>query len=448
MIFCRTTKEILCEVGINRKSARYDKPYYKIYQILKRIVFDKEELTLELYAATKLLKNSKVGGAWRKCLFSSNARSVIAREGNAVLNSVSILKAKDLEEFNENFFKMMHLYKAEATLSDYFDLNRRYFKATDVVIFEDGQVKLDVLPKCYVSIIGENLLQIAFEETELLSKEVSLKEIDNCFDVQLELLYSKLGRTLGKSVTDKESAKQVIKDERYERFNRLIDERFSRENLITLLIYFEERNDDEIRKMITDNADVPTMFEYVLGISWYIISDRQGDVLEYMNLSLEADLLPKTHAGGGEADIVWKYPLTYMYPKHTLLIEATLADGTNQRRMEMEPVSRHLGDYLLKNPDDEAYCVFITTFLNNNVISDFRARRYMEYYDSSGDDYITGMKILPLQTTELKTLLKFEVKYPQIYKMLDKAYNSEGAPKDWYENNIVRETGLYNGEEI
>ncbi len=442
------TEEILCEVGINRKSARYDKPYYKIYQILKRIVFDKEDLALELYAATKLLKNSKVGGAWRKCLFSSNARSVIAREGNAVLNSVSILKAKNLEEFNEKFFKMMHLYKAEATLSDYFDLNRRYFKATDVVIFEDGQVKLDVLPKCYVSIIVENLLQIAFEETELLSKEVSLKEIDNCFDVQLELLYSKLGRTLGKSVTDKESAKQVIKDERYERFNRLIDERFSRENLISLLTYFEERNDDEIRKMITDNADVPTMFEYVLGISWYIISDRQGDVLEYMNLSLEADLLPKTHAGGGEADIVWKYPLTYMYPKHTLLIEATLADGTNQRRMEMEPVSRHLGDYLLKNPDDEAYCVFITTFLNNNVISDFRARRYMEYYDSTGDDYITGMKILPLQTTELKTLLKFEVKYPQIYKMLDKAYNSEGAPKDWYENNIVRETGLYNGEEI
>ena len=26
-----------------------------------------------------------------------------------------------------------------------------------------------------------------------------------------------------------------------------------------------------------------------------------------MNLSLEADLLPRTHAGGGEADIVWEY---------------------------------------------------------------------------------------------------------------------------------------------
>ena len=125
-----------------------------------------------------------------------------------------------------------------------------------------------------------------------------------------------------------------------------------------------------------------------------------------MNLSLEADLLPKTHAGGGEADIVWKYEMTYEYPKHTLLIEATLADGQNQRRMEMVPVSRHLGDYCLAHHEDEAYCVFITTFLNNNVISDFRARRFMEYYNNAGTKYITGMKILPIQTTELKNITK------------------------------------------
>lgn len=185
---------------------------------------------------------------------------------------------------------------------------------------------------------------------------------------------------LGKSVTDKESARKVIKDERYARFNRLIDDKFDKETLITLFNHFEGRNDDEIRALVTDNADIPTIFEYVLGIAWYVISDREGDVLDYMNLSLEADLLPKTHAGGGEADIVWKYEKTEWYPKHTLLIEATLADGSNQRRMEMEPVSRHLGDFCITHPEDEAYCVFVTTYLNINVISDFRARRYMEYY--------------------------------------------------------------------
>ena len=36
----------------------------------------------------------------------------------------------------------------------------------------------------------------------------------------------------------------------------------------------------------------------------------------------------------------------------------------------------------------------------------------MEYYNSAGTDYITGMKILPLQTSELKTILKFDIKTP------------------------------------
>ena len=296
----------------------------------------------------------------------------------------------------------MHIFKAKATLSDYFDLNRRYFKITDIVLFEDNKVKLDVLPECYIDMISDRLLDIAFCKTELLQKNAPLKAIAAFFDIDIYELY--------------------------ERFNKLIDDKFDKDTLINLFNAFESRNDDEIRNMVTDNADIPTIFEYVLGVAWYIVSERKGDVLEYMNLSLEADLLPKTHAGGGEADIVWKYDKTEVYLKHTLLIEATLADGSNQRRME-----------------DEAYCVFITTYLNNNVISDFRARKYMEYYNNAGE-YIKGMKILPIETKELKTLLKFDVKYPQIYKMFDTAYHSEGAPKEWYENNIVKETGMYNGE--
>lgn len=439
------TEELICNVGINRKSAKYDKPYYKLYTILKNIVFYKENLALEFYEATKRLTNSKVGSAWRKYFFNSNARNVIARKGIIVLNAVPILSVASEKQFNEEFFRIMHLFKAKATLSDYFDLNRRYFKITDIVLFEDNKVKLDVLPKCYVEMVGKHLLEVAFEQTAQLPQNVHLQEIASFFDIDTSLLYQKLGQVVGTSVSNKAMAQKVIKDERYARFNKLVDEKFDKNTLLTLFNDFESRNDDEIRTIVTDNADIPTIFEYVLGVAWYIISERKGDVLEYMNLSLEADLLPRTHAGGGEADIVWKYEGTDVYPKHVLLIEATLADGSNQRRMEMEPVSRHLGDYCLAHSDDEAYCVFITTYLNNNVISDFRARKNMTYYNASGTKYISGMKILPIQTTELKTLIKFDVKYPQIYNMFDTAYKKEGAPKEWYESNIVRETRMYNG---
>ena len=442
------TEELVCNAGMNRKSAKYDKPYYTLYTILEKIVFAKENLALELYEATKKLTNGKVGGAWRQYFFSSTARSVIKRKGLTVLKPVPILNAVSQEQFKEEFFKIMHLFKAKATLSDYFDLNRRYFKITDIVLFEDNIVKLDIVPKCYIGMIGEQLLPLAFSATELLTAETDLEDIALCLKFDRELLYRQLGKELGANISSKDIAQKLIKKERYARFNKLIDEKFGIDTLIALFSHFENRNDDEIRCLVTDNADIPTIFEYILGIAWYIISQRKGDVLEYMNLSLEADLLPKTHAGGGEADIVWQYDKTAEYPPHTLLLEATLADGSNQRRMEMEPVSRHLGEYLLAHPHDEAYCVFVTTFLSHNVISDFRSRKNAFYYNVSGTKYVEGMKILPIQTSELKTLLKFGVKYPQIYHMLDEAYKQNGAPKEWYEANIVKETGKYEYKKI
>ena len=63
-------------------------------------------------------------------------------------------------------------------------------------------------------------------------------------------------------------------------------------------------------------------------------------------------------------DITYRYNATPGYPEHTLLIEATLAEANAQRRMEMEPVSRHLGDFLLRDNRQEAYALFVTTFLH------------------------------------------------------------------------------------
>lgn len=102
-------------------------------------------------------------------------------------------------------------------------------------------------------------------------------------------------------------------------------------------------------------------------------------------------------------DITYRYNASPSYPEHTLLIEATLAEANAQRRMEMEPVSRHLGDFLLRDNRQEAYALFVTPFLHLNVISDFRGRKQMLYYSSDGEQCINGMKIIPLNTAELKT---------------------------------------------
>ena len=101
-----------------------------------------------------------------------------------------------------------------------------------------------------------------------------------------------------------------------------------------------------------------------------------------------------------------EYDTSSDYPAYSMLLGATLADSTNQRRMEMEPVSRHLGQHLLKNGNLNSYCVFATNFLHINVISDFRSRKNTPYYDSQDySKYVDGMKIIPLETAELKTII-------------------------------------------
>lgn len=63
----------------------------------------------------------------------------------------------------------------------------------------------------------------------------------------------------------------------------------------------------EIYEMVTNNANIPAIFEYTLVITWYKISGRQEKILDYINLSLDNDILRIFHATGGRKDITYKY---------------------------------------------------------------------------------------------------------------------------------------------
>lgn len=431
------TQDLFCNIGMNRKSRDYDRYYFPFYNELKEVVLNNKTDLMPLYEATKKIKG-KSKTFWSSYIFKNFNRGGIQKNGRAYLTNADILKAKNETNFKELFFKIMHLFKMKSNLSDYMDLNRRYFRTTETVIFADSKVEFDIMPKCYFANISDKLLSVAFVKNDNLFDDVNLAEISPIFDVDIDALYEQLGTKVGRTVTTAVEAKVIVKDERYIRFNKLIDEKFSNETIINLLTKFEERDDAYLRSYITDNANAPTMFEYVLGIAWYKISDRQGDILDYMNLSFEADLLPKTHAGGGEADIVYLYKQTPNFPEHTLLIEATLAENTGQRVLEMESVSRHIGEYCLKNKEKEAYCVFISTKLLLNLISDFRARKIMPYFSPDGENFVDGTKILPLKTTELKTILEKDIKYIQLYPLFEQAYKSTIGVKNWYQEEIVK----------
>ena len=429
------TESLICEIGLNRKSRQYDKPYFKLYEALYRVfVEDDIDSLSSVYSATK---DIKIGKWWRSYLFDTTSETAIGKFPSDHLKVTLFNGVTGEIELKKAFFKTMHLFKAKATLSDYLDLNRRYIKTTDIVLFEDDTVKLDVVPQYFFKSVMDQLYSDIFVKSELLYENCSIESISACLVVSDDTIIDGINEELGLSVTTIEAARKALEDNRYQRLQHLIDTKFTDENLLSLLDYFEDRNDTEIRNMVTDNADVPTIFEYVLGILWYKASERQGKILDYMKLSLDADLLPKTHAAGGEADIVYEYCATEAYPEHTLLLEATLADSTNQRRMEMEPVSRHLGRHLIRTGNLNSYCVFATNYLDINVIADFRGRKSMPFYDTQ--DYsksVNGMKIIPLQTSELKKIISNGRTYKELYPLFEAAFNSTLPPHEWYNKNI------------
>ncbi len=429
------TEETFYKVGLNRKSKDYDRTYLPLYNAIKNVYFDDDKSSkaiLTLYEASNI---GNIKTHWRKLLFKTSSSSSIKKSPQKQLQTANMFSnLEDEKSFKTTFFKTMHLIKIKRTLEDYFDLNRRYLKISDILLFADEQIKFDIIPKYYFSLLPDDFYNLAFEKSDKLDKLQTLEEISSFLkldEVKLLNVINKVNKTSFSKIGD---IKQFVADERIKRFNKLIDEKFTDNQLIYILQLISKRADKEIQELVSDDADIPTIFEYILGIAWYKISERKGNILSFMNLSLEADLLPKTHAGGGEADLVFQYEAENCYPKHSLLIEATLADSTNQRRMEMEPVSRHLGEYIISHKNIESYCVFITNFLHINVISDFRNRRKMEYYGGkNGEDVIKGMMITPLENELLATILKNKITYSKLYKLFHEMQDSVLAPKEWYE---------------
>ena len=431
------SENLIITVMMNRKSPQYSKPFYEFYKALHTVLMENDFSEKSMKKLENSITDCKTTRTSIRKLLYATTKNVV-KGGKKTFKTDILNSVKDEKSFKELFFKICHVAKTLNNLEDYGDLNLRYFTMSDCLITKDKTVKFDTLPKIYFAMVKECLKELSFTACDLLYKSINLNEIAPELVVNPEEFYKNVAKEIGTETYDRKEIQKILDKERYERFNKLLEEKFTDEKLLLILDNFKNRKtsndeyDEEIKKLVSSNSDGPTSFEYILAVIWYKISNYQGDVLTYMNLSLDADLLPKTHAGGGEADIVWKYEKTSDYPKHDLLIEATLSDSTNQRRMEMEPVSRHLGEYLCENKTSNAYCIFLTNYLNMNVISDFRMRRNQPYYGNNGDK-ISGMNIAPMETDLLKVIIQTNLKYKKLYDIINKNFESSLEPKEWYE---------------
>lgn len=428
-------------IDMGRKGTKYVEPMYNFFEALYRISkkdFDEEALdTIIKFIKKQTKKNSKVAKYWKEYLRYSS--KMLTEEYLEDIKEIPLFNFKNKTEYTIEFFKVMHTAKWKATLEDYADLNKRYISLSDIVIFEDDKIELDVFPKYFFLNISKEIVNTEIldkdEYNNFISTDIELNKIYECLNVNVDEIIYQIQADYPDRVVNKDSIKTFIEDEKLRRFNELIDNKFNENQLVQLFTYIENNDRSAINEYVDWNSDVPTIFEYILGITWYRFSNRSGNILEYMKLSLDANLLPKTHAAGGTADIVYEYNKTNNYPEHKVLLEATLTESTSQRKNEMEPVSRHLMREIQENDNDDTYAVFVANILQEEVLSDFRSRK--NYQFRGKNSVKSGLKIISLSIRDIIKLINIKIQYSKLYKIFDEAYKDTNINDlEWYEKLV------------
>ena len=335
---------------------------------------------------------------------------------------IQIICSKTEHELINYFFDLIYTSRYFNNLKDYNAQNKYYLDLTGIFTFQNDEVKVSGIFN--VLLQSSNYISILDKISHI---EISKTSLNYLFeDSDVKSAFKKFG------VDNTNDLNLFQYNQNKKKLEKLLRTKFTKDKIMEIIPYFKIREDDTIQKDVTIRATVPTIFEYITAISWYYIDDKNIDFILNAGLSLDSNMLPKSHAVGGSSDFEIKYD------DHILMIEVTLTESTNQRRAEMESVSRHLGNILLNiEPDkrEKSYGIFIAPHLNRNVLNDFRTRQ-VSYWENNSS-YVKGMDILPIDTDDLVNILKSNRTYKELkadfYELLAKD-NDWGSK--WYSNDV------------
>ncbi len=386
----------------------------------KDILSKKPSYYLENLFGTKFLNNS------------SDWNTIIS-----FFENTTLISSKNEKDLILNFHIFYMMIKKMSLCEEYRDLNIRHLKLLDIFIFDYDTINIDIVFLYLFRTVKDNLIdEKPLEKEEYIEKlERTQDKISDIYEF-LDISIDQLTEQISTDFPDIKSLglKNFALRKKEERFLKLIDSVFTKENIITIFKNIYPRNDKKTREFIKDlyqeyDASIPALFEYLLGISFYWISEKQIKISDILSDNLDANLLPKTHTAGGQADIVIKCN------NKDYLIEATLSESNGQRQMESEPVPRHLAKHILEtNPNSLALFVAGKFDLNNLVV--LRNYKFSPWY-STNEDKVDEMDILPLSVENMIFILQKNVKFStlehQFYKLLN-SQNKDGF--EWYKNEV------------
>lgn len=403
--------EILFEkIFFNRKTAKSVLKYKQFYNAL--IKYNKNNNNNNLNELISLIKDDAI-----KKAFSTNKlfnlrllKGISVDKFNETYKDVKFINTYDIE-FRRFFIETFIISKQKDLISEYVDMTFRVFNLTGLINFKNSKITIGKLyAKEYFKYIDSYLNPLIENNQNGIFEIKTTNEIlgvNKTEDVD-RIISDKLGLNIGEDID------KVIKDKEVADFEQFIKSNFTREKVIEILKYITKREDEKVFDKVTDQANVPTIFEYILGIAWYYISEYKFNLYDSLNLTLDSSYYPLTHAAGGDGDIVIDYNIP---EKHRLMLEATLMDINTQKRGELEPVIRHSANLAIENKDSETYTIFIANELDNNVVNIFRFCDLIKLESSyNKGNFINSTKIVSITISELIEILENQINYIRIYE--------------------------------
>lgn len=230
---------------------------------------------------------------------------------------------------------------------------------------------------------------------------------------------------------DLKGVHSVLESKKNEDFILHINEKYTKEEIVRILSLFSDRkNDSKIKKAVNDTAPVPTIYEFIVAIAWYYISDEKYNLYDSLNLTLNADFEPVIHAAGGAGDIVINYD------NLILMLEVTLMNKQAQKRGEWEPVLRHSLNLKAENNNKETLTFFVADELDYNTINIWRAVAAVPLESTFDYKKVDGVIIMPFtnndmirflieETSSVKIIEAVKASFAAVPKITDVSWREE-----------------------
>lgn len=420
----KLSEETIFKMFPNRKSKIAQQKYYEFYSAVFEYRHEKSINNLEKMLDVSRDSKIKKSFGFNSLPFKIPRKVKLNVEEFEESNSNSLLLDIDSRLFLAQFYNS----KRSDLIREYSDMTKRIFNLTGVLSFENGLINLihPWLIKKVTRVISEMKgfsergTYQSYEENinSVFFKDLTISEILGIAQPEIEQIKREIMKEY--HVETVHDLQLVVEAEKEERFRTMIDKDFPKSKIVSLLKLFSDRtqkNDKKIQKQVSDAATVPTIFEYIVAIAWYHLSNKDYSIRGSLNLALDGDLRPLTHATGGDGDII------IHKEKHILMLEVTLMDKNAQKRGEMEPVIRHTTNLSIRE-QKKVLTIFIADELDNNVMNIFRASSMVELESTQErGKRIKGVSIFSMRINEIIQLIESNTCENDVIEVLNEEFN-------------------------